>query len=132
MDYITHRRYKGRCFSGDVNIPALTLCDAENGTIYYQGKPICFVTSEVAHQYFSRDDDGKGIERGRLTQVIQKKLSEKDDNHQARWDKIWGAPSLLRYKRIEHEDYWLWNHDFFNANIQDLRYIASLIGAKEE
>lgn len=26
------------------------------------------------------------------------------------------------------EDYWLWNHEFYNAPIEDLRYIAKLVG----
>ena len=34
-------------------------------------------------------------------------------------------------KRKEHEDFWLWNHDFYNAGIDDLKYIAKLVGAKE-
>ena len=36
-----------------------------------------------------------------------------------------------KYKKAGHEDYWLWNHDFYNADIEDLKYIANLIGAKE-
>ena len=36
-----------------------------------------------------------------------------------------------RYKKAGHEDYWLLNHDFYNADIEDLKYIANLVGAKE-
>ena len=26
--------------------------------------------------------------------------------------------------------FWLWNYEFFNAPVEDLRHIANLIGAK--
>lgn len=35
--------------------------------------------------------------------------------------------NCLKYKRKDHEDFWLWNHDFYNASIEDLEYIKSLI-----
>lgn len=130
MEYIVFRRFRGKSLSGKVNLPYGTKCQMEDGIITFQGSPICCVTSEVAHQYFSRNDDGNGIRRGQLAHNIQQRLAKRDGNYQKRWDKIWGAPALLRYKRIEHEDHWLWNNAFFNAPIDDLIYIASLIGAE--
>ena len=131
MQYITHRRFKGNAICGQINIPALSVCEGKEGTIYFNGKPICFDTSENAHQFFSRNDDGQGVERGKLTQAIQDKLSKRDGTYQDRWDKVWADPVCQKYKRKEYDDFWLWNHEFFNAGIEDLKYIANLIGAKE-
>lgn len=63
--------------------------------------------------------------------AIKNTLERKDSNYQNRWDKVWDDQLCQKYKRPEHEDFWLWNHDFYNASIEDLKYIANLIGAKE-
>lgn len=131
MKYIVYRRFKGKAICGDVNLPAMTVCEENNGYIFYDGKMICVATSENAHQFFARDDDGAGMLRGKLIQAIQKTLAKRDANYQNRWDKVWDDPACQPYKRIEDDDFWLWNHNFFNANIDTLRHIARLIGTKE-
>jgi len=132
MKYITHRRFKGKAICGDVNIPALTELENTDGMICYGEKMLCYETSENAHQFFARNDDGNGMLRGKLTQAIMKQLKKHDDKHQERWDKVWDDPACQPYKRPEYEDHWLWNHDFFNADIEILKYIAELVGAKED
>lgn len=131
MQYIAHRRFKGSAICGRINIPALSICETNGNTIYFDGKPICFDTSENAHQFFSRNDDGQGLKRGQLTQAIQNKLAKRDSAYQSRWDKIWDDTICQKYKRKEYDDFWLWNHGFFNAGVEDLKYIAKLVGAKE-
>ena len=59
-------------------------------------------------------------------------LERRDDGYQARWDKVWGDPLCQKYRRPEHEDFWLWNYDFFNAPVVDLYHIARLIGARAQ
>ena len=129
MKYITIRRFRDKAICGEVNIPALTEIQCVNNILYWNGKPLCIVTSENAHQFFAINEDGNGLERGKLTQAIQKTLEKRDSKYQERWDKIWADPLCLPYKRKEHENFWLWNHDFFNADIDKLRYIANLVGA---
>ena len=131
MKYIVHRRFKDKAICGDVNLPATTVCEENNGYIFYDGKMLCAAMSENAHQFFARDDDGAGMLRGKLTQAIQKTLAKRDANYQSRWDKVWDDPVCQSYKRIEDDNFWLWNHDFFNANIDTLQHIARLIGIKE-
>lgn len=131
MKYIVHKRFKTKAFCGDVNIPATTALESMADIIFYDGKPICLETSENAHQFFARNDDGNGMQRGRLTQAIQKKLAKRDKRHQDRWDKVWDDPVCQLYKRVEYDDHWLWNHDFFNADIDVLKHIAELVDAKE-
>lgn len=131
MNYIVHKRFKDKAFCGDVNIPATTVLESVDGVILYDGQPICFETSENAHQFFARNDDGNGMQRGRLTQAIQKKLAKRDKHHQERWDRVWDDPACQPYKRVDFGDYWLWNHEFFNADVDVLKHIAELVGAKE-
>lgn len=127
MQYIVHRRFRGTAICGEVNLPAMTVCACEGNLIIHNGKPICAASSENAHQFFARNDDYKGMERGKLTQAIQKKLSKRDTLYQIRWDIIWADFICQKYRRIEHADYWLWNHAFFNAPIEDLQHIVALV-----
>ena len=131
MQYITHKRFKDNAICGRVNIPALNICDEQNGVVYFCDMPICYTTSENAHQFFARNNDGQGIKRGQLTQAIQNKLAKRDSAYQSRWGKIWDDVLCQKYKREEYDDFWLWNHEFFNASIKDLQYIAKLIDVKE-
>lgn len=131
MRYITHRRLKDVTMSGRMNIPALTVLECENDLISYNNLPICFATSENAHQHFARDDDGQGLRRGKLTQGIQAALA-RQAFHQERWDLVWADEICNKYRRTDHPEYFLWNHEFFNAPIEDLVHIAKLVSAKEE
>lgn len=127
MEYINYRRFKEQAICGDVNIPALTKFQSIGNIIHFNGEPLCFVTSANAHNFFSRNDDGCGVLRGNLILKIKKLLSRRDDNYQIRWDVVWGDELCRRYRRPEHSDHWLWNHAFYNANIDDLEYIASIV-----
>lgn len=131
MNYIVHKRFKGKAICGEVNLPALTICEEVDGFLYHNGRQLCTATSENAHQHFARNDDNAGFRRGKLTQEIQKVLGKRDSGYQERWDKVWDDPTCQPYKRQEFADFWLWNHDFFNADIDTLRHIAKLVGAKE-
>lgn len=127
MTYITTQRFKSKAICGDVNLPALTEVTLIGNMLYFGDKPLCVVTSENAHRHFARNDDGQGMERGRLTRTIMEALARKDEKHQDRWDKVWEDELCRKYKRKEYADYWLWNHAFFNADIADLEHIYNLI-----
>lgn len=132
--YITRKRTKINGIGGAINLPYGTEVDVVNDFLVYHGKCICFVTSQNAYDYFSCNDDGNGLLRGKLVANILNALirhGEEDTNYQARWDKVWDDELCQKYKRKEHEDHWLWNHDFYHAEVDDLRYIAKLVGAKE-
>lgn len=131
MKYVVHRRFKVNAICGSINLPAMTECECEDGLITYNNTAICYATSENAHQFFAVNEDGMGMERGRLTQSIQKALAKRDGSYQERWDKVWKDSVCEEYRRKDYEDFWLWDHDFFNADIDVLRYIANLVGAKE-
>lgn len=130
MKYVAYKRFKENAICGPVNIPAKTECELVGNMITYQGKYICYAKSENGHQYFTRDDDEQGMLRGKLIQQIKSTLSKKDTEYQSRWDKIWQDTICQQYKRSEHKDYWLWNHAFFIAPIEDLEHIANLLNVK--
>lgn len=121
--YIVHKIFDKRAICGAVNLAVGTICQEVNGVLWYDKKPLCMVTSENAHQYFARNDDGQGLLRGQLTQSIQERM--RNQNHA--WDFIVEDVVCLKYKRVEHADHWLWNHEFFSASIEDLQYISALV-----
>jgi hypothetical protein len=118
-----------------VNLPYGTEIEERGGWLFHGDKRLCTATSENAHQYFARNDDGEGALRGTLTQAIQKELrlreGETPTRRSERWEKVWSDPVCQQYRRPEHADYWLWNHAFFNAPIEDLQHIAALVGARK-
>lgn len=124
-NYVVYRRFAGNAICGKVDLPVMTLCDCTKGYIHDNKRVYCFDHSENAYQYFARNDDSKGLERGNLTQRIIARLK---DAPQEVWNKVWEDNLCQKYKRPEHSDYWLWNHDFYNAEIDELRYIAELVG----
>lgn len=129
MEYIVYKRINEKTLAGEVNIPALTICKEVNNGIYVDNKMFCLSTSELAHQHLARNNDLNGLQRGKLIQRIQKEL-RKEKDHQKRWDKVWESELCQKYKKEYIKDHWLWNHDFFNAPIEDLKSIAELIGIR--
>lgn len=134
--YITHKRFNhrglyhaapGKSSEPPFNLPRGTVLICKEAVLYtLDGKQVSFITSEDAHQHFANDADGHGLDRGDLTQSIQRILRKKK-NHQERWDKVWADPICQKYKRTEIADHWLWNHAFFEAPIFDLKYILGLL-----
>lgn len=142
MRYVVHRRFNKRCLCGCVNLPYGTVCELDGETIEYKDKTLVFATSEDAHQFFARDDDGRGLERGKLTQDIISSLrtveiaagaspTPKQEKQQRlrdeAWERIWGDEKLHKFRVREFENDWVWNHAFFNAEIEELQYIKKVI-----
>ena len=129
--YVARKRARFKAMCGEqVNIPYGAVLEAQDGILRWRGKLLSVDTSNDAHNYFSQNDDGHGLERGALVGAILSKLEKRDKDYQARWDKVWDSPFCQKYKRPEHGDFWLWNHDFYNAPVTDLWHIARLVGAK--
>lgn len=129
--YITVKRARFKTVCGDVNIPYGTELERNENVLTHNGKPVCAVFSKCAHDYFAGNDDGQGFVRGKLSRTIIDTLAKKDKMHQKRWDKVWDDTLCQKYRSNEHDDFWVWNNDFYNAEIEDLRHIAKLVGAKE-
>lgn len=128
--YITVRRARIVGICGEVNIPYGTEIEAADGFLLFEGKPLCATDSQNAYDYFAANDDGCGLERGKLTRTIIDCLAKRDNGYQKRWDIIWEDTLCPKYRRSDHEDHWLWNYDFYHAPILDLYHIAGLIGVR--
>lgn len=132
--YVARRRARFKAISGQVNIPYGTVLENQGGTLMLNGKSICRASGQNACDYFSQDDDGRGLERGKLVAAIAAQLAPDargdEDSRQARWDKVWADRVCQRYRRPEHKDFWLWGQCFYEAPVEDLRHIAALVGAK--
>ena len=136
MKYISIKRFRRNGIGGYFNIPyGEYLEKRDDGFLYYADKKICVARSAAAHKYFARDDDGKGLERGKLSHAIVDRLAPQQfDSRQERneyWQVVWNDTLAQKYRRPEHSDYWLWNDDFYNAPIEDLKYIAALVYVKK-
>ncbi len=136
MEYITHHRFKAIAMCGGrLNIPYGTKLNAADITLVTQEeKPICYITSENAKRHFARNNDGRGLERGKLTYAIafaprerkgtggrrqrftdaEIEMLERDYSH-------WLRPNL---------DVVLFNDDFFAAEVEDLQKLADKLGIK--
>ena len=131
MRYIVIRRFRGKAICGEVNLPYGTACETIDGFLTLKdGRRLCTSTSQNAYDYFSRDDDGLGKERGKLVQDIRSTLERRDTKHQARWDALWADEVANRLRRKDSQDFWIWSFDFYNADILELKHIANLIGIK--
>ena len=122
MEYIVYADFNKEAICGKVNLPAFTVCQQDGAFICHMGRPLCVVTSENAHRYFVPNYDGKGILRGEYITAIKMELEKNPHN----WQKVWADKKCGQYKRREHRDHWLWNHDFYMAPIEDLEYIYNV------
>lgn len=135
--YVVRKRFKQLGICGQLNLPFGTECRVVD---YNDGKfiacdqgVICCVTSQNAYDYFSQNDDSRGLVRGLLVNSILcriKILNARKNEKDVVWEKIWNDETCKKYKRSDIADHWLWGYDFYNADISDLQYIANLIGAK--
>lgn len=132
MEYITHRRFRGKAADGtDMNIPYGTTFETIGDFIATpEGKAICYDTSETAHKYFARNDDGQGTRRGKLTYAIAYgprrtctgyRLTDAErEMLETKWSKY----------LIPDIEVVLFNHDFFNSEVGPLEKIADALNIK--
>lgn len=122
-NYVVKKRAKFDSISGSVNLPYGTPVTCEEGFLVHRRKRLCANVSQNAFDFFAHNDDANGELRGQLISDIQKFLLK----YKERWDRVWEDSVCSKYKRPEHEDFWVWNYDFYNAPIEDLEYIRNLI-----
>lgn len=155
MKYIVAKAFNGNGFWGRFDLPVGTEVVESGGLLYFGSKKICYATADNAHNFFVRNDDGKGEERFALTQAIKAKIQAKKNDYAAKVNAIasnmllppWEREeriseivdeSALAFERIHGNAIadacltdGIWNHDFFNAPIQTLELIMSLVEGQE-
>ena len=127
IPYIVRRRARFLAICGPVNLPYGTEVSSDGAFLTVNGEKLCSITSQNAYDFFSRNDDGRGLERGRLVEEITSRMEKRDAKHQARWDKLWADAGANRLRRADHKDFWVWNHNFYNADVNELRRIRLLL-----
>lgn len=135
MEYIAHHRCREKAMTGkEMNIRYGTKLECENGIIYNGTEPLCYATSENAHKYFARNDDGQGLRRGALAYAIAYAQRVRHDDAGIRVQRFTD-------REIEMLNCWnhylvpdisviLFNHDFFNAPVDVLERIAETLNIR--
>ena len=132
MQYTTIKRFKRESISGHLNLPYGTpLEKRDDGILYHDGKPVCVARSFASHEHFCRDDDGNGAARGKLSHAIIKKLGGFHREETPEWEAVWSDKTAEKYRRKDHQDFWLWDDAFYNAPLEDLNHIAEIVGVKK-
>ena len=127
IPYIVRRRARFLSICGPVNLPYGTEVYSDGAFITVNGEKLCSITSQNAYDFFSRNDDGHGLERGKLVHDIRCTLERRDAKYQSRWDRLWADEGANKLRRTEHDDYWLWSYAFYNADVNELRRIRRLL-----
>lgn len=136
-NYLVRKRCKIDAICGPVNLRYGTLVVCHDDFLFTKdGKKLCHVNSQNAFEYFSHNDDGMGAVRGHLVQSIIDALSFTVNNEEDLkrrndiWAKVWSDPLCSKFKRRDHENFWLWDVSFYNAEVEELREINKLVGGK--
>ena len=136
MKYITHNRFKRLAACGEtLNIPYGTeLETVGNFIVSPKGKLICCTTSENAKMHFARNDDGQGLERGKLTWAIaySRRVRTSPNGRQQRFAE---AEIKLLEERWAHflrqdVEVILFNEDFFAAAVGELQQLGDALHIK--
>lgn len=122
MKYMVSKRFRETVESGSVNLPYGTECESRNGRIYCGGRFLVREKSRKAHTNFVRNDDGNGAERAKLTQRIERETGQADAETLRRME---DSALCQAYRKQEHQDVWLWSHEFYIAPVEDLRDIEA-------
>lgn len=138
-EYITHRRFKNLALCGEkINLPYGTKLFAAGNFIFTKDKKvICSVTSLNAHKHFAINDDDRGLERGKLTYAIaysnRKKICYTYDKQQifCRFSEDEQEMLKKEYKYfLKDHDNIVFNHDFYNADLEELQKLADALKIK--
>lgn len=126
MQYITHKRFHKMAACGEeMNIPYSSTFNTIAGFIANGNKAICRTASLDAFMHFARNDDGNGIERGKLTYDIAyaDRKVRREDGIQYRFTDYEIKMLVEEYPHFLKKtgDFILFNYDFFNAEIEELR-----------
>lgn len=127
MQYICHTKYDKKAACGEyITFKQNAILETVGKFIAYGQKAICTITSEDAYKYFARNDDGKGLERGRLTHAIAYSKRTPNEENSFRFTDEEAEMLETEYGKYlrKDTDTIIFNYDFFNASIEDLQKIA--------
>ena len=135
LNYVSRKRFNKNSLQGNVDIPYGTSLLCINDLLFYNKRPVCYITSQDAFDYFVTDYDNRGILRGQLLEWILLHTSQKyhsKDVYDKIWEMIWSTDSYHKFKMSQFVNRWLWSFDFYNAPIEDLQDIVDHIKIIEQ
>ena len=136
MEYIVHHRCREISATGErVNLPYGSRFQTIGDFIATpDAKALCDTTSDMAHRYFGRNDDGKGLQRGTLTHAIAFQYRERKgpDGRRQRFTEAEIETLERDWSRFLVPDVSviLFNHDFFEADPAELAALAKAVNIK--
>lgn len=128
MKYIVYRHFKDLAICGYVDLPIGAEFDSSGEILTLNGEIVTRIFSDNYCSHFSRNNDGKGFERGKLIYAIAYSDRKADngfrfsDHEQEILRRDW-AHYLMPY-----DNALLFNNAFYDAPIEVLTKIAQLLG----
>lgn len=136
MRYIVCKNFNKGGIAGSFNLLKGATVNRVDDKLYHNNREICFISSQYAHDYFSRNDDGQGTLRYKMTRNIINKIVEANtlflqcdeeykSNHR--------NPIFTMYEAIKEnypafiDDNDVFTFEFYDADIYDLNIINVLI-----
>ena len=156
MEYIAAKAYDGIGIDGPIHLTKGSTLIEEGGILSYNGKRVCYKTSQDARDFFARNDDGKGRNRHQLSHAILNGVAQLKKDY---GDAV--ANALSAFERDEEGNYpaeakaaveaienkpalffeamhadpvfdgfltnGYWNFNFFDADIEELQRLQELL-----
>ena len=152
MNYIVCKNFNQKGIDGNFNLSVGDiLVKNDDGYLYSDGRRVCYYASQNAYDYFMRDDDSKGSQRYALIEEIKGVIADyvsdyneeiaainngdlTDEQKEAEIANVVDKCSAA-YDAVKHNQNTanllnnlnVWNVNFYNASIQTLTQIKSLI-----
>lgn len=130
MNYICHTAFNGIAETGKtVHIQKGKEYPVIANRIARNNASICTIHSETAYRHFARNDDGKGMHRGALTRAIAFDVRKDRDERDYRLsvEEIQILQRDWSHFLRQDVDAILFNHDFFNADTEELERLAEAL-----
>lgn len=139
LELVVHTELTCNCFTIPISehtfkVGTKAIFSAKNEFIYVDDIPVCYYNSETGLKYFCRNDDGMGLLRHKYTYAIAQsdRIRIHDDGIVSRF-----TPEEIDeiYKNWSHfladaPDVLLFNSNFYNATIDDLRKMARAVNIR--
>lgn len=132
MKYVTHHRFKELALCGkQLNIPYGTELECTGKVlITSEGKAVCYRRSENAKQHFARNDDGKGLERGRLTYAIAYSFRDAGNGYRFSEEEAKILAQDWEHFLQPECDVIRFNDNFFSAEPEEIQKLADALNIK--
>lgn len=126
-NYLARKRARFEGICGHVNIPYGNRPDCSGRFYYVERSTGLWDTSQNAYDYFTQTMMAGERNGANWFLPFLLLLERRDKRYQGRWDKVWADARCQQYKRPDHDDHWIWNFEFYNAPVEDLKHIFNLI-----